>query len=79
MSTPTQTKVEQLVVETLEGFGPEAPVTRDATLEALDIDSLDLAEFSQVVEEDLGVRLEAADVKTIKTVGDAIDLITARV
>ena len=73
----TQT-VEQLVITTLTGLGTEAPVTPEATLEALDVDSLDLAEFAQVVEEDLGVRLEAKDMKAIVTVQDAIDLIAAR-
>jgi acyl carrier protein len=75
MSTQT---IEQLVVSTLESFGPEAPVTPDATLEALDIDSLDLAEFSQVVEEEQGVRLQAKDLKDVKVVQDVIDLIAAR-
>ena len=47
---------------------------RRRRFEALDIDSLDLAELSQIIEEQFGVELKSADVAEIKTVGDAIDL-----
>jgi len=67
------------VVETLASFGPDASqITRSATFEELDIDSLDLVELAQVVEEDYGVVLKGEDMKELKTVGDAVDLITAR-
>jgi acyl carrier protein len=67
------------VRESLESFGAEpAAITREAELASLDIDSLDLAELSQIVEEQFGVNLTSADVKTIVTVGNAIDLIVAR-
>ena len=54
------------------------PISRDAALEELDVDSLDLAELSQVIEEQFGVELSASDVAEIKTVGDAIDLVAER-
>ncbi len=47
-------------------------ITRDAELEELDIDSLDLAELSQIIEEQFGVELTGSDVAEIRTVGDAI-------
>jgi acyl carrier protein len=74
----TQT-IEQLVTESLEKFGaePEA-IAREATFEELNIDSLDLAELSQIVESEFGVELTSSDVASVKTVGDAIDLIAAR-
>ena len=53
-------------------------MSRDATFESLEVDSLDLAELSQVVEEHFGVRLKGDDVAQIKTIGDALDLIAAR-
>jgi acyl carrier protein len=78
-ATVTPEAVEATVVETLASFGPEAEdVKRDATLEALDIDSLDLVELAQVIEEEYGVVLKGDDVKDIKTVGEAIDLVVAR-
>jgi acyl carrier protein len=80
MSTTTTTeRVERVVIDTIEGFGPDADeVTRDATFEALDVDSLDLVELGQIVEDEFGVKLEASDVGELKTVGDAIDLVAAR-
>ena len=53
-------------------------INRDAELTALDIDSLDLAELSQIIEEQFGVELTSADVAEIHTVGDAIDLVVER-
>ena len=49
-----------------------------ATFEELDIDSLDLVELAQVVEDEYGVVLKGEDMKDLKTVGDAIDLIVER-
>ena len=61
------------------GFGVDpSEITRQATFEELDVDSLDLTELSQIVEEKYGVVLTGDDVKDIKTVGDAIDLIVRR-
>ena len=78
-ATVTAEQVEAVVVDTLAQFGPtREQLHRDATFEELDLDSLDLAELSQVVDERFGVRLKGDDVQTIKTVGDAIDLIVAR-
>jgi len=79
MSTVTTEQVEAVVVKALEEFGADAgDITRDATFETLDIDSLDLAELAQIVEEEFGVELKSDDIKSIKTVGSAIDLVAAR-
>ncbi|MCW2953168.1 MAG: phosphopantetheine-binding protein [Conexibacter sp.] len=79
MATATPEAVEARVVEALASFGPDADqVTRDATFEELDIDSLDLVELAQIVEDDYGVELKGDDMKSLKTVGDAIDLVVAR-
>ena len=78
-ATVTTEQVEALVVDTLAQFGLERDeLRRDATFEELDLDSLDLAELSQVVDENFGVRLKGDDVQNIKTIGDAIDLVVAR-
>jgi acyl carrier protein len=79
-TTVTEEQIEKLVVESLETFGADADqITRDATFEALDIDSLDLAELSQIVHESYGVELKGSDVAEVKTVDDAIKLIAERV
>ncbi len=59
-------------------MGAEGDVTRDASFEQLDVDSLDLVELAQVVEDEFGVELQGEDVKDLKTVGEAIDLVVAR-
>jgi acyl carrier protein len=75
----TAEQVEQVVRTSLESFGAEPDaINREAKLEDLDIDSLDLAELSQIVEEQYGVNLTSSDVKAIVTVGDAVDLIVER-
>ncbi|MDQ8043746.1 MAG: phosphopantetheine-binding protein [Solirubrobacteraceae bacterium] len=72
------TATDQFVITTLEGLGTDGDVTPEATLDTLDIDSLDLAEFAQVVDEELGVQLETKDLKEIKTVADVIAVVEAR-
>jgi acyl carrier protein len=80
MSTAvSEEQIEKVVVESLETFGAEPDqITRQATFEELDIDSLDLAELSQIVHEQFGVELKGADVAEIKCVDDAIKMIAAR-
>ncbi len=79
MSTVTNEQVETRVAEALASFGPDpSQITRDATFEELDIDSLDLVELAQIVEDEYGVILKGEDMKELKTVGDAVDLIVSR-
>ncbi len=71
--------VEKVVREALPQFGVEPDdITREATFEDLDVDSLDLAELSQIIEEEFGVALKGEDVAKIKTVGEAVDLVVSR-
>jgi acyl carrier protein len=75
----TPEAVEAKVIETIASFGPEIDqVNRNATFEALDVDSLDLVELAQVIEEEFGIALKGDDVKDIKSVGEAIDLVVSR-
>ena len=78
---PTQVttqSVEQVIFDGLSELGAEGDMTREATFEDLDVDSLDLVELSQIIEDEFGVELEGDDVKDLRTVGDAIDLVVAR-
>jgi acyl carrier protein len=52
--------------------------SRDSSFEDLDVDSLDLVELAQVVEDEFGVQLSGDDMKELTTVGDAIDMVVAR-
>jgi acyl carrier protein len=77
--TITPEAVETTVRDALTQFGPEPEeITLDATFEQLDVDSLDLAELSQIIEDEYGVKLKGEDVGKIKTVGDAVDLVVNR-
>jgi acyl carrier protein len=79
-TTTTPQDIESVVIENLVAFGADADVvSRDATLEDIDVDSLDLVELTQVVEEKYEIDLESADFKKIKTVGDVVDLVVERV
>ncbi|HEX5713363.1 MAG TPA: phosphopantetheine-binding protein [Solirubrobacterales bacterium] len=72
-------QVEQTIYDSLVEFGTERSLLgREATLESLDIDSLDLVELAQIVEEEFGVELRGDDVKDVKTVGEVVDLVVAK-
>lgn len=78
-TTATPQAVEEKVVEAIVELGAERDeITRDATFESLDVDSLDIVELSQVIEDEFGVELKGEDAQRLKTVGDAIDLVVAR-
>jgi acyl carrier protein len=78
-TTVTPEAVEKTVFDALPQFGvEESDISRDATFEDLDVDSLDLAELSQIIEDEYGVQLKGDDVAKIKTVGDAVDLVVNR-
>jgi acyl carrier protein len=79
-ATVTPQDIEATIIENLVSFGAEPDdVTRDATLEAIDVDSLDLVELTQVIEETYDIDLEGADFKSIATVGDVVDLVVKRI
>jgi acyl carrier protein len=79
MPTTTRDAVSRKVVETLASFGPAIEDLKpEATLEELDIDSLDIAELAQVVEDEYGVEISGDDAASVATVGDTIDLVLAK-
>jgi acyl carrier protein len=79
MTTVTTEQVEARVIDALASFGPDkSQISRSSTFEELDIDSLDLVELAQIVEDEYGVVLKGEDMKGLQTVGDAIDLISSR-
>jgi acyl carrier protein len=70
--------VEKVIFAGLEEVGAEGEITRGASFESLDVDSLDLVELAQIVEDEFGVELDGDAVKDVKNVGDVIDLVVAR-
>jgi acyl carrier protein len=74
----TTDSVEAKLSAAIQERGAEGEITREATFEQLDVDSLDLVELAQVVEDEFGVELKGDDVKDLKTLGDAIDLVVSK-
>jgi acyl carrier protein len=71
--------VEKTIYDGLVELGTERDdLSREATLESLDVDSLDLVELAQIVEDEYGVELKGDDVKDVKTVGEVIDLVVSK-
>ncbi len=79
MATANKEQIEERMTEALVSFGAERDqIKRDAEWEALDVDSLDLVELAQIVEEEYGVKMGEEDMKQMKTVGDAVDFVAER-
>ena len=74
----SSTDVEQVIFKGLTEIGADGEISREATFEDLDVDSLDLVELAQIVEDRFGVELDGEAVKDVRTVGDVIDLVVAR-
>jgi acyl carrier protein len=78
-ATATREEIEGRVFEALEEFGAESDaISPDAEFESLDVDSLDLVELAQIVEDDYGVQLKGEDMEGVKTVRQAVDLVMSK-
>ena len=78
-TTVTREQIEQRVFKALEEFGAEpADLSPEAEFEALDVDSLDLVELAQIIEEEYGVQLKGEDMEGVKTVREAVDLVVSK-
>lgn len=79
MPVATKEDIELRVRDALVEFGADADaIAPDARFETLDVDSLDLVELAQIVEDEYGVAITTEDLKRIETVGDAVDLVVER-
>jgi acyl carrier protein len=78
-ATVTKDQIEGRLTEALVSFGAERDeIGRDARWEQLDIDSLDLVELAQIVEDEYKVEIREEDLKEIHTVGQSIDFVAER-
>src|SRR5215216_7004312 len=79
MTTATKDQVQERVISALVEFGEEPEnVKPDSRFEDLDIDSLDLVELSQVIEDEYEIEITDADMDGIATVQDVVDFVAAR-
>ena len=71
-------KFQECAVEVLQV--PADKVTRDARFaEDLDADSLDLVELVMALEEEFDVSVDESELEGIETIGQAFDLISAKI
>ncbi|EME54944.1 acyl carrier protein [Amycolatopsis decaplanina] len=70
-------RVEAMLTKAF-GVEPKA-VSREATFDEMDLDSLAQVEFSEVLSERFGFELDAEKFITLENLGELIDLIEARV
>lgn len=69
----TQEEVLGKIKEIVPKFGVNPDdVTDSSTLEDLDMDSLDVVEIMQAIEDDLGIRVPDEDLEDLSTIGDAV-------
>jgi acyl carrier protein len=79
MTTATKDKVQERVIAALVEFGEEPEnIKPDSRFEDLDIDSLDLVELAQVIEDEYGIEVNDSDMDQIKTVQEAVTFVTER-
>ncbi len=78
--TASREQIETRVIDALVEFGEEREnLSPQARFENLDVDSLDLVELAQIVEDEYGVEIADSDLDKIETVSDVVDLINAKV
>jgi acyl carrier protein len=79
MTTATKDQVTERVISALVEFGEEPEnVKPDSRFEDLDIDSLDLVELAQVIEDEYSIEISDAEMEKITTVQDVVDFVTQR-
>jgi acyl carrier protein len=78
-TTGTAEEVRDAIVGCIAEFGEIEPdeVELSSSLETLDIDSLDLVEMGQILEERFKIVIEPDHMKDVATVGEAIDAVVA--
>jgi acyl carrier protein len=77
--TVNKEQIEERLTEALVEFGAEpGDISLEAKFEDLDVDSLDLVEMAQISEEEWAVQIKGEDMEGLKTLGDAVDLVDAR-
>lgn len=77
--TASRDQIETRVIDALVEFGEEREnLTPTARFEDLDVDSLDLVELAQIVEDEYGVEIADSDLDKIQTVSDVVDLINSK-
>jgi acyl carrier protein len=65
------------IIEEVTGIEPSEVTPEKSFVDDLDIDSLSMVEVVMAAEDKWGVKIPDSEVKTLKTVGDAVNFIAA--
>lgn len=73
LTTPSTVEtVGKRILEALVEFGADPDMMRpEATLEKLEIDSLDMFELAQILHQEFGIEVNPDDFEEVRTLGDA--------
>jgi acyl carrier protein len=72
LAVATPQDIEKRIVEALVEFGADPDQMRpEATLEELEIDSLDLFELSQILKQEFDMDVQPEDFENVTTLADA--------
>lgn len=72
----TQEHIGKRIIDAFIEFGVEPEALRlDATLEELEIDSLDLFELGQILNQEFGIEVNPDDFEEVRTLGDAQEIL----
>ena len=72
-------QIAERVIEALVEFGEEREnLSPQARFADLDVDSLDLVELAQIIEDEYGIEVADSDLDKIETVDDVVELVSAR-
>ncbi len=72
-------QIQERVIEALVEFGEEREnLSPTAKFADLDVDSLDLVELAQIVEDEYGIEVKDSDLDQIETVGDVVEMVAKR-
>ena len=78
-TTVSREQIERRLAEALMDFGVEADeIDPEVPFDAFDVDSLDLVELAQMVEEEYDISISTDDMFDLHTIGQAIDMVLER-
>jgi acyl carrier protein len=79
-ATATPERVADRITDALVEFGQERDQMRpEATLEELDIDSLDLFELGQILHQEFGIEVDPQEFEAVTTLGEAQEVMLSHV
>ena len=66
------------ILEEIADVSPDDVTAEKSFTDDLDVDSLDLVELAQIVEDEYGVQLKGEDMEGVTTVRQAVDLVMSK-